>query len=400
MVVYGILIVVSFIAALALLRPASRSCWVVVAVSCAAGMAAWLVIEVIWRPFPDRNPVSVYLVWTVAVTALLSLVVVLVRRGVGAGRRALAVFTVFVGLAGAAGWTNGIYQQYPTLRSLHPVPAAKAMTYQEFQRTTEPPVIDGRVVGAKVTVELPSSTGFRPRPAVAYVPPDYWRTPYRKLPVLMLMPGNPGSPDQWFTNGAAEETADAYQAQHGGLSPIIVSVDATGSLTGNPACVGDAQTYVATDAPAKIAELFRTDPRRTHWTIGGLSYGGTCALQVVTNQPQAFGTFLNFSGQAEPTLGSHQETVDRLFDGDETAFAAENPADLLVHNRYDGVAGLFVAGSSDKESTAALKQLHELADRAGMDTDYHEVPGGHSFEVWRAGLRLGLPLAAMRGGIQ
>ncbi|WP_448854027.1 alpha/beta hydrolase [Corynebacterium frankenforstense] len=324
----------------------------------------------------------------------------LAALALAAGRRVTAAAAVVVLILGALGATNAVFQQYPTLRSLHPVPAAKEMDWAEFTVTTWPPQEDGRDIGALVHVDLTPGTDFTARQALAYVPPAYWRSPQHRLPVLVLMAGNPGSPEQWFDSGAAGETADAYQATHDGVSPFVVSVDATGSLTGNPGCTGASREYVTDTAPHLIAQRFRVDPDRSHWMIGGLSYGGTCALQVVTNSPQAFGSFLDFSGQAEPSLGDHTRTVDQLFGGDEAAFHAENPADLLRDNDYDGIAGRFVVGSSDHEAAAALKDLSQAAQTAGMDVEYTEVPGGHDFGVWRAALRANFDFVAERGGLE
>ncbi|CAM3895961.1 alpha/beta hydrolase [Corynebacterium frankenforstense] len=365
------------------------------ALGSAAGVTVlvWLVLEVVWKPFGEPTSWIVYAVWGLVLLGLTAL-------ALAAGRRLPATVAVVVLVLGALGATNVVFQQYPTLRSLHPVPAAKEMDWAEFKATTQPPQEDGRDIGALVHVDLPSGTDFTARQALAYVPPAYWHSPQHRLPVLMLMAGNPGSPEQWFDSGTAGETADAWQAAHDGVSPIVVSVDGTGSLTGNPGCTGASREYVTDTAPDLIARRFRVDPDRSHWTIGGLSYGGTCALQVVTNSPDAFGSFLDFSGQAEPSLGDHARTVAELFGGDEAAFRAENPADLLKAKRYDGIAGRFVAGSSDHEATAALKDLSRAAEQAGMDVGYTEVPGGHDFGVWRAALRGNFDFVAQRGGLE
>lgn len=365
------------------------------ALGAAAGVtvAVWLVLEVVWRPFGEPTSWIVYAVWGLVLLGLISL-------ASAAGRRLLAAAALVALVLGALGATNEVFGQHPTLRSLHPVPAAKEMDWAEFKATTRPPQEDGHDIGALVHVDLPSGTDFTARQALAYVPPAYWRSPQHRLPVLMLMAGNPGSPEQWFDSGAAGETADAYQATHDGVSPVVVSVDATGSLTGNPGCTGASREYVTDTAPDLIARRFRVDQDRSHWTIGGLSYGGTCALQVVTNSPEAFGSFLDFSGQAEPSLGDHTRTVDELFGGDEAAFHAENPADLLRDNDYTGIAGRFVAGRSDHEAIAALKDLSQAADTAGMDVEYTEVPGGHDFGVWRTALHANFDFVAERGGLE
>ncbi|MBC3186220.1 esterase family protein [Corynebacterium sp. zg-331] len=340
-------------------------------------VALWWLLEVGWRPFPDRVDWRAYAAGSGIIFSLMCL-----RQ-----RRRAVIISVVLTTVATLGTLNLVFQEYPTVRSFDPPQVAVPMGYAQFRSMTHPPLLDGREVGALVTVDLPGS-GFQPRPAVAYVPPAYWHG--QRLPVMVLMAGNPGSPEQWFGPGEAAETADAYQRSHAGAAPIVVSVDATGSFTGNPLCVDGPEhkvmTYLTQDVPSGLRSLFRASEDQSRWVIGGLSYGGTCALQVATARPEAYGTFLDFSGQAEPTLGDHEETVARFFGGQESVFAAHNPADLLANRAYPHTRGRFVAGERDKESVAALTHLNDLARAAGMDTRMSTVPGGHSFEAWRVAL--------------
>ncbi|WP_080792554.1 alpha/beta hydrolase-fold protein [Corynebacterium pacaense] len=360
----------------------------------------WFLLQVAWRPFPDGIPWSLYLAGGGAAVVVLGAVF---QRG---RRKALAVVAV-VAVINAWATANLTYQQYPTLGSLDPRPSSVAMSFDEFQAATEVPQLDGRDVGALVTVPMKGTDSqFPARDAVAYVPPAYWSEPTRQLPVLVLMAGNPGEPMQWFTVGDGAATADDFQAAHNGESPILISIDATGSLSGNPVCVDgpdlNVMTYVSQDVPQLIKEKFRVNPDQRTWTIGGLSYGGTCALQVITNHPTAYGNFLNFSGQAEPTVGTRQDTVNQFFSGDEDAFLAVNPETLLSDSpagTYTGIGGLFMAGEKDQSAVQALTHLNDLALKQGMETSFDTVPGGHSFQVWRVALADSLEWVANRGGL-
>ena len=360
----------------------------------------------VWpKPFPDVVPWWIYLGAGAAVfVAACALLAWLPCRVFGPwpvwpARVALTLLVIpalFLGYL----CVNLEYQQYPTVGSFKRAPVAVPMTLEQFQQREQAPTLDGREVGALVTV--PASPM---RDAYAYVPPAYWHG--ATLPVLVLLSGSPGSPMGWFTDGQADDTADVYQAEHGGASPIVVGVDGTGSTTGNPACVDgpqlQMQTYLAEDIPALIKDTFRVNPDQHTWTIGGLSYGGTCSLQVVANAPESYGTFLDFSGEPEPSLGSHDKTVNELFDGDEEAFRAVNPASLLAEaagsDTYKGIAGRFVSGERDPMATKALPHLNFLAKHAGMDTEYTTLPGAHSYQVWRAALRDNFEFAAKRGGL-
>ena len=93
-----------------------------------------------------------------------------------------------------------------------------------------------------------------------------------------------------------------------------------------------------------------------------------------------------------------------MFDGDEEAFRAVNPASLLVKaagsHTYEGIAGRFVSGERDPMATKALPHLNYLAQQAGMRTEYTTLPGAHSYQVWRAALRDNFEFAAKRGGLE
>ncbi|MEM5986929.1 alpha/beta hydrolase-fold protein [Corynebacterium hesseae] len=314
------------------------------------------------------------------------------------GRRlVMAVIAVISSLA-VAGLTNMEYQSYLDIGSLDPTPVAQEMDYSQFKS------IKSSASAAIVRLELPGTTsGFTARQATAYIPPAYWTSPERNLPVLVLLHGNPGGPEQWFGSGEAAETADAFQRANGGLSPIVVAVDATGSETANPICadssVAKVMTYLATDVPKGIKSAFRVDENQQHWTVAGLSYGGTCSLQILTNHPEAYGQAVDISGEAEPTIGKHADTVAKFYGGDEAAYQAANPAHLLATKKYPDHQSIFIAGNRDAAAVNALSQLSDAAREAGMATYYTSRPGGHSFEVWRPALRETFAWIARRGGL-
>lgn len=407
-VIYAVLAVATLLALAGLLRgPARRRTLWCLAGSAAAAVAVFVVLEVVWRPFPDHVPVVVYAAGAAAVFVALCALLQPAPKGL----RVALVLMIVPALIAAGGVANLVYRQFPTVDSLNPTPVTVAMNMDEFAAAREAPRIGDREVGALVTMPMKGrESGFDARDAVAYVPPAYWSKPDVRLPVLVLMVGNPGKPEQWFTAGGAARTADRYQAAHGGEAPIIVSVDPTGSFTGNPGCVDGPElkidTYLSRDVPDLIRQRFRVNPDQSAWTIGGLSYGGTCSLQIVANHPEAYGAFLDFSGQAEPTLGSREQTVRELFGGDEAAFRAVNPADLLTAaasgdnpRDYSRIEGRFVSGEKDAEALDALRHLNDLAGKAGMKTTLTTVPGGHSYEVWRSALEETIGWAAQRGGL-
>lgn len=367
---------------------------VALAIAAALLVVAYLLLAVWPKPFPDAIPWHIY-----ASGAAAAFVVATIFLAPQWRWRLAPLAVVPLVLAYLA--TNLVYQQYPTLGSFRPVPVTVSMNLDQFRETTSAPILDGKEVGALVT--LPAAPL---RDAIVYVPPAYWHG--ANLPVLVLLAGSPGSPIRWFDEGAAQQTLDDYQVEHDGVAPIVVSADGTGTTTGNPGCVDgpdlQIQTYLAQEIPQLVKENFRVKEDQRTWTIGGLSYGGTCALQVITNAPSAYGSFLDYSGEAEPNLGGHQRTIDVLFGGDEAAFQAVNPETLLREavgaTTYKRIAGRFAAGERDNNAMAALQHQNELAQKAGMSTTFRSLPGGHSFEVWRVALRQDIDFVAQRGGIR
>ncbi|MFE3293150.1 alpha/beta hydrolase [Rhodococcus sp. NPDC059234] len=378
-------------------------------------LALWLVVEKWWRPFPDPVETSIYVWIGLGVLALMLLVARLFadRR---AWRTVVSVFAALAVVAAAAATVNLVFDAYPTVRD-----ALGIANPNEIDFTSVPPAEPHPVVGKPLDTvwqpppDLPSAgrvtavripgavSGFVARDAQIYLPPAYFADPRPQLPVLVLLAGQPGTPEDWINGGKLAQTMDAFAADHRGLAPIVVVADATGSQLANPLCVdsalGNVATYLATDVPAWVTANLQVDPDPRAWAIGGLSYGGTCALQMATNHPDRYPTFLDLSGQEEPTLGDHRRTLDAAFGGDETKFRAVNPMDLMAGQRFPNTAGVFVVGRDDKDFKPGVHTLYEAAQRAGMDVRLVELPGGHSFAVWSAGLEQELGWLSTRMGL-
>ena len=72
--------------------------------------------------------------------------------------------------------------------------------------------------------------------AQVYLPPSYFTNPRPLLPVLVLMAGQPGKPEDWLQGGKLTATMDAFARDHEGLAPVVVIADGTGSQMANPLC--------------------------------------------------------------------------------------------------------------------------------------------------------------------
>jgi enterochelin esterase-like enzyme len=255
--------------------------------------------------------------------------------------------------------------------------------------------------GSVSQVPIPGTASrFAARSAYLYLPPAYRVSPRPLLPVLVMLSGQPGSPQDWFSVLGLADAADAFARAHRGLAPVVVVPDDLGSVFANPLCVdsplGEVETYLSTDVPAWIRANLQVAADREDWFIGGLSHGGTCSLQLAVRAPHVYGGFVDISGQREPTLGSRTRTVQRVFGGSTAAFARINPLDILAHTRYPHTAGFLVVGAADQTYLPQQRQVRDACTAAGMDITWLELPGGHTGAVWRAGLVRALPWLGAR----
>ena len=393
--------------------------WGPVALLVSAALA-WLIVIAVddwWQPFPDGLP-RTSAVWIGV--ALLGVVLALFRIPAlrWRGRLATVVAALLVVVLSAA-QINKEFAEYPTLRAApgpwqakvgtlaggdqNKVPTVDVPAGQALDQVWNPPA-NLPAQGTLSRADIPGTLShFAARQAYVYLPPAYQANPRPLLPVLVLTAGQPGSPDDWITAGQLVSVMDKFASEHRGLAPVVAVVDPLGSQFANTLCmdskIAKVQTYLAKDVPAWVDSHLQTGTGRKAWSIGGLSFGGTCALQLAVNAPQVYGSFLDISGQNEPTLGSRSQTVNEAFGGDSAAFAAVNPLDVLKHTRFPDTAGALVVGSGDSTYAPQQREVLAACRQAGMTTTWLELPGGHSWEVWRPGLVDELPWLAEQTGL-
>jgi S-formylglutathione hydrolase FrmB len=376
-----------------------------------AGLA--YVVDHVWKPWPEPLPM-VLVVWAGAALTALTLAVARMRTGRWFDRVTGVVLAAGI-TASAAVATNAHFGQYPNMRAVLDV---FSNNHVDLNQAAPPPSsVVSEPKGKKLADvwtrpnDLPdkgtvSETvipgGFPARPAWIYLPPAYAATPRPKLPVIVLMAGQPGNPRDWFDGGRIHDNLDAFARDHDGLAPIVVAVDQLGNPMANPLCfdsvLGQSESYLARDVPAWIKQRLTVDERRGAWTIAGFSQGGTCAMQLAVRAPDVYGNFAAFAPQNEPSLGTRQETVKAAFGGDEAAFIRVNPLDILARQRFPQSAGIFFEGRDDPYRNA-VHGVYEAGRKAGMDVLWKELAYGHDWKVAREGFAGVVPWFAERTGL-
>jgi S-formylglutathione hydrolase FrmB len=369
----------------------------------------------VWMLFPDRLDLAIYLWVGLALFAVCLAATRIasrprLRRGVVRVTAAAAI------VAASANQINTAYGAYLTPRDALDMAHYDDIVLHDAKddgrllpdvdpvssQWSPPPGLPGRGKVTSAPIPVPAS-GCIARNAKIYLAPAYFTYPRPRLPVLVLLAGQPGTPQDWLSAGKLARIMDRFAADHHGLAPVVVVADDTGSRFGNPLCLdsrrGKADTYLARDVPAWIRTHLTVDPDPKGWAVGGVSYGGTCALQLATNHPDVYPTFLDISGSAEPTLGDRGRTVAKAFGTDRAAFVRVNPLDLLRARRYPGSAAAIVVGTADVDIKPDARLVYRATTAAGMDSQYTEVPGSHDWRAFSEGLTRELPWLAQRIGL-
>ncbi|MDQ6698131.1 MAG: alpha/beta hydrolase-fold protein [Actinomycetota bacterium] len=304
------------------------------------------------------------------------------------------LLSLIVALCFAAASVNNHYAYLPNLGSLWGWRAADQANWTAV-RSRLAGSVDARrrlgAGGAVVEMVIPGTVShFHARPATIYLPPAYFLHPQPALPVVELLHGTPGSPRDWTRSAGADVTSDRYAWRHGGRAPILVSPDINGSFTADSECTngtdGNVETYLTVDVPRWVRMHLASGQRARQWAIGGLSEGGTCAMDIALRHPAEFPTFLDFAGDLRIT---HTGGAIRLFRGKAAqrlvAVSSYDPVSLLEHFPRPGrLSAWFEVGARDRGSAPAMKYLYRLAVQRGVHAHLVLTPDGHhSFRVWR-----------------
>nr|WP_162933232.1 alpha/beta fold hydrolase [Corynebacterium lactis] len=380
---------------------------------------AWYLISVRHRLVPEGIDLRIFLASGLAIAAMglaLARLFSLPKARVGRGKKVAAALGATLALLAAPllglGMGNVVYHLFPSAYSLLSAEGPRTITYEQAEAERAHPSPDKPPASAVVRTQLANTASrFTTTPALVYLPPAYFAGA-KDLPVVVLIAGVPGGPDDWFSLGEAHLALDDYAALHGGVSPIVVAVDANGSQFHDTLCVdskeGNVDTYLSEDVRDDVVKRFHTASDAKRWAVVGLSRGGTCSLQLVAHHPDKFATFVNMSGELHPQTTNVDATIKQYFDGDAQAYADAGAEKILTNNAlapgqksglFAGVAGRFIAGENDHSAQVDLRQLDRLARAAGIDSAFNELPGAHTWQVWREGFADSLGFLGERLGI-
>ena len=244
-------------------------------------------------------------------------------------------------------------------------------------------------------------SGFAARPAGIYLPPAALVADAPRLPVVIMMLGQPGNPDPAWVARALDPLA----RQHGGLAPIVVVADQIGKPTHDTLCLntkryGNVETYLSVDVVTWIRQNLNVSRDPRDWTIAGYSNGGQCALSLAAKHPGIWGNVVDISGEAYPGQEHPAATLRDVFGGDRTAYEAVKPHTILAHHHYSDMWAYFSFGTDDTTYGPGVRELASQAAAAGMTVHLDALPhAGHAAAALQGGLADGFSWLYPRWGL-
>jgi len=310
-----------------------------------------------------------------------------VWRGLGTSvafrRLAIAILAVLALALAASGTTGAVrygvtfwlYRGYPAPTVPRGVPSPRVET---------------------ISVVSPALDGYRDTVDVV-LPPGYTADRARRYPVLYLLHGFTGRPSDYLTIGNLAGTYAALVAG-GEMQPVILVMP-----TGTRSWFSDTEwadsvrpgnkweTFVALDLVNAIDARYRTIRDAGGRGLAGYSEGAYGALNIGLHHPDEFGLIESWSGYM---LAG---TSPALFDHSRALLRYNSPAYQVVvaapRLRAARTYIWFYCGSADEDAGQNRAFAAELA-RLGVAHDFFELPGAHTWRLWRDTMPLSLVTAS------
>jgi enterochelin esterase family protein len=252
------------------------------------------------------------------------------------------------------------YNSRPNLiESILEVPGASAMFYD--LKAVPHGKVEIRYYDSKATAGV--------RRAFVYTPPGYERST-AKLPVLYLLHGADGDETVWTTFGRVNLILDNLMAEKK-AAPMIVVTPAAYAYPPITGVAGDKQRAdfekdLLENLIPFIQANYRVAADREHRAMAGLSMGGGLTLAIGPRHLDTFSRLAVFSSSA----GQNPQ---------------ESMKDVAANSKnVNAQLKLFWMGmGTDDPGYLGAKRTSEFFNAAGIKHTFKEVPGAHTWILWR-----------------
>ncbi|MFJ9605779.1 alpha/beta hydrolase [Kitasatospora sp. NPDC101176] len=211
-----------------------------------------------------------------------------------------------------------------------------------------------------------------------WLPPQYTQPQYAKyrFPVLELLHGVPGAPENW-TNGFNAAGALAADVAAGRAQPFVLVAPAI-TFNGQDTMCSDApggpkiDTWLTLDVRTAVQSTLRVSPSADGWGLLGISTGGLCASKLALQHAGEYRAAASLAGDAAntSTLLDHQQRD------------ANSPLWLLANRPAPNVDLLLAASREDATTAADAEALAAAVSPPTTATLMIQPTGGHNPGVW------------------
>jgi hypothetical protein len=139
--------------------------------------------------------------------------------------------------------------------------------------------------------------------------------------------------------------------------------------------------YVAQDVRCHVDATYRTQPDAAHRAIGGLSMGGSGALQLAFNHPDLF----QIVGAHSPSPHLDDGTFSLIY-GTGSDFEEREPIDLAANAPGIDSLHVWVDAGEDDPWLPRDELIHENLLERGIAHGWDVLPGGHDGSYWTRNL--------------
>ncbi len=234
------------------------------------------------------------------------------------------------------------------------------------------------------TVQVAGSPA--PLPLSVVLPPEYFQPKYKhvKFPVIILLPGYPGSTWSWLHKMDLQK--HAQEAVAAGGSPFIFAVSSV-TIAGAPdlECMDlpgqpKLETFLIKSIPQIVKTHFRAATDRKGWAIGGFSEGAYCGAQLSMRHPDIFGAALSIAGYPRPE-SPYFATIPHSY---------TDAGDLgLLLKKAPDIALLATESVQDRQAGNIFKALAHPQPPTVLKTVLFQV-GGHNYGAFSMELKADL----------
>ncbi|MDQ2875568.1 MAG: esterase family protein [Actinomycetota bacterium] len=234
------------------------------------------------------------------------------------------------------------------------------------------------------------------RTVYVFLPPQYFQAGYYQkyhFPVIELIHGFPGQPQDWIAVLGANTMLDSLVSQHEAKPAVLVMPDANGARGVSLQCLNQAggpqdDTFLSHDLPDFIAARLRVQQPGTGWGIAGYSEGGFCAANLALQHGRVYSFAGVLSGYFRPSVNQLISPVRDVspFGGNRRAAALNTPLDLLRSLPLGRPVPQFWLGAGllDAQDVHSAENFGQLLQLRQPGVTVKLTPGdGHTMLTWR-----------------